>query len=66
MQQIQSKQLKIIIDEKGAELKSIYLHKSNLEYMWSGDPAFWAKTSPVLFPIVGTLKNNTYKYNNRE
>ncbi len=31
--------------------------------MWSGDPAVWGKTSPVLFPIVGTLKDNTYFYN---
>jgi galactose mutarotase-like enzyme len=31
--------------------------------MWSGDPAFWGKTSPILFPIVGTLKNDKYLYN---
>ena len=62
MHQIQSKQLVVSIDNKGAELKNIY-HKGNgLEYMWSGDPAYWAKTSPVLFPIVGTLKNNQFKY----
>lgn len=30
--------------------------------MWSGDPAFWGKHSPLLFPIVGTLKNNTYYF----
>lgn len=31
--------------------------------MWSGDPAYWGKFSPVLFPIVGELKDNTYQYN---
>lgn len=30
--------------------------------MWSGDPAFWGKHSPLLFPIVGTLRENTYHY----
>jgi galactose mutarotase-like enzyme len=30
--------------------------------MWSGDPAFWGKTSPILFPIVGTLKKDNYIY----
>ena len=30
--------------------------------MWGTDPAYWAKTSPVLFPIVGALKENTYYY----
>jgi galactose mutarotase-like enzyme len=54
--------LKVNVIEKGAELKSVVSKATNLEYMWSGDPAFWGKTSPVLFPIVGTLKNNTYLY----
>jgi galactose mutarotase-like enzyme len=31
--------------------------------MWEGDPKYWGKHSPVLFPIVGTLKNNSYIYN---
>lgn len=26
--------------------------------MWCGDPAFWGKTSPVLFPAIGNVKNN--------
>lgn len=59
---IEDQQLKISIHPKGAELQSIY-HKGNqTEYMWSGDPAFWGKHSPLLFPIVGTLKGNTYYY----
>jgi galactose mutarotase-like enzyme len=31
--------------------------------MWEGNPNFWGKHSPVLFPIVGTLKNNTFYHN---
>lgn len=46
--------------EKGAELQSLVNKKTGAEYMWSGDPAFWGKHSPVLFPIVGGLKNNEY------
>ena len=65
MQSIQNAQLKILIDEKGAELKSAFHHLHKLEYMWSGNPAYWAKSSPVLFPIVGTLKENTYFYKNK-
>jgi galactose mutarotase-like enzyme len=56
----------IEVSEKGAELQSIYHKQHKLEYMWSGDPAFWAKKSPVLFPIVGGLKNNTYRYKGKE
>ena len=29
------------------------------EYLWQGDPAFWGKHAPILFPIVGSLRNNT-------
>src|ERR1700690_1258731 len=62
---IENELLKVIINAKGAELQSIFHKTHQLEYMWSGDPAFWAKKSPVLFPIVGTLKNDTYFYNNK-
>lgn len=54
--------LNVGIREKGAELKSVKSKETGLEYMWSGDPAFWGKTSPILFPIVGTLKNDTYLF----
>jgi galactose mutarotase-like enzyme len=57
--------LKVGIDSKGAELKSVYHQVHQLEYMWGADPEFWAKTSPVLFPIVGTLKDNTFQYKGR-
>lgn len=51
------------INSKGAELNS--LKKENREYIWEGNPAFWGKHSPILFPIVGTLKDNSYTYNNQ-
>ena len=57
--------LKIVIAEKGAELQSIINKKTQLEYLWKGDPAFWGKKSPVLFPIVGTLKNDTYYFHDK-
>lgn len=57
---IQNEILSVTINEKGAELNNIYHKKYQLEYLWDADPAFWAKRSPVLFPVIGTLKNNTY------
>ncbi len=53
------------INHFGAELFSLKSNK-NTEYIWEGNPAFWGKHSPVLFPIVGTLKNNYYNYNGIE
>ncbi|RAJ23087.1 galactose mutarotase-like enzyme [Pedobacter cryoconitis] len=57
---LENENIKVTISAKGAELQSIKSKKDNLEYLWKGDPAFWGKFSPVLFPIVGALKNNTY------
>lgn len=48
------------INHLGAELFS--LESNNKEYIWEGNPDFWGKHSPILFPIVGTLKNNTYSF----
>lgn len=62
MHTIQSNKLNVAIDAKGAELKSIIHREHNLEYMWDAKPAVWGKTSPVLFPIVGALKNGAYHY----
>ncbi|RYY50904.1 MAG: aldose 1-epimerase family protein [Chitinophagaceae bacterium] len=57
--------IKLQVNERGAELTSCFDKQSQTEYMWNGDAAFWGKHSPVLFPIVGTLKENTYYYDNR-
>jgi galactose mutarotase-like enzyme len=65
MTTIENELLKVTIDPKGAELTSLTNKSVGLDYMWSGDPAFWAKHSPILFPIVGTLKQNTYHYNGK-
>lgn len=44
------------VTEHGAELVS--LQKDGREYMWSGDPAYWNRHAPILFPAVGKPYNN--------
>ena len=51
------------INTIGAEL--IQLEKDNKNYIWTVDEAFWNKTSPILFPIVGRLKNDSYSINGK-
>ncbi|WP_160718019.1 aldose 1-epimerase family protein [Chitinophaga solisilvae] len=63
---ISNDRLTITIAAAGAELQHIVHNDSGLDYMWGADPAVWGKKSPVLFPIVGGLKNNTYTYNGHE
>lgn len=52
------------ISSHGAELKSVL--KNDREYMWCADPAYWGRTSPVLFPIVGGLKDKRYIFDGKE
>lgn len=54
--ELTTKNAKALIASEGAELKSLVI--GGREIMWCGDPAFWGKTSPVLFPAIGNVKNN--------
>lgn len=56
--------LEVSINLLGAELSSI--KSNNKEYLWQGDKAYWHEQSPILFPIVGKLKNDKYYYNGIE
>lgn len=49
----------------GAELFSLK-NDQNKEYIWEGNPVFWGKHSPILFPIVGSLKNNSYHFDGKQ
>lgn len=60
---ISNAQLSATINTLGAEL--ISLVKNNKNYIWQVDETFWNKTSPILFPIVGRLKNDSYTYNGK-
>ncbi|UYO35605.1 aldose 1-epimerase family protein [Bacillus zhangzhouensis] len=65
MRTIESDQLSVQIHEKGAEVREVIDKESGRHYMWSGDPAYWGRVSPVLFPIVGRLMNDQYKIDNQ-
>ena len=66
MQTLKNHNLTIKINPKGAELISVFNHESQTEFIWSADTAFWGKSSPVLFPIVGALKDNLYRFEGQE
>ncbi|WP_445715999.1 aldose 1-epimerase family protein [Flavobacterium sp.] len=55
---ISNHKIKATINTLGAEL--IRLEKDNQNYIWTIDENYWNKTSPILFPIVGRLKNDSY------
>lgn len=59
MQTLRNDILTVEVSEHGAELQSI--RKGTTEYLWQGDPAYWGRRSPVLFPIVGSVWEKRYK-----
>lgn len=48
------------VSEHAAEITSFRNHQTGIEYMWQGDPTFWAGRNPILFPIVGNTYSKTY------
>ena len=66
MQTLKNNQLTVKINPKGAELSSLFNIENQTEYLWNADPTFWGKSSPVLFPIVGALKNDIYRFEGKE
>jgi galactose mutarotase-like enzyme len=63
---IESSKLKVEVSESGAEMKSIFDKERNKELIWQADPAFWPRRAPVLFPIVGKLKDNKFRFEGKE
>ncbi len=55
---LNNSRLQIAVSRVGAELQSLKSRVSDDEYLWQGDPAVWGGRAPILFPIVGSLKNN--------
>ena len=57
---LENEKLRVEIDSFGAEIKSVISKADPRAYMSCGDTKSWARTSPVLFPFVGSLKNKEY------
>lgn len=63
---LENKKIKIEVDTQGAQLQKLILKKDDKNYLWHGNSEFWGRKAPVLFPIVGRLKENQYIYQNQE
>lgn len=59
---LENELIKAEIESFGGELKSLVHKATGQEYMWEADPAFWGKTSPILFPFIGKLEGASYEY----
>ena len=58
---LSNKWLQVEFTENGAEMQRILGLHSKHEYLWNGDPTYWDRHNPLLFPIVGKLRNGETK-----
>lgn len=63
---ISNSDLCVTVSTDGAEMTSIRSAVSGVEYLWQGDPKFWKRHAPVLFPIVGSLWEGRYRLSGKE
>ena len=54
--------LRVEVEERGAQLCRVYDKKNGNEILWEGKEPFWRYHAPILFPIVGRVANNEYRY----
>ncbi len=62
MNEIKNKNLKVVINPKGAELWSIQ-DENGVEYLWQGDKNIWGSRAPNLFPYIARLTDGKYTLN---
>ncbi|EEP9868051.1 aldose 1-epimerase family protein [Listeria monocytogenes] len=60
MIKLENEVLLVEMKTAGAELTRIFHKDTGLEYLWNADSKFWGRHSPVLFPTVGRLVDDTY------
>ncbi|HFK0654788.1 TPA: aldose 1-epimerase family protein [Listeria monocytogenes] len=60
MIKLENEVLLVEMKTAGAELTRIFHKDTGLEYLWNADSKFWGRHSPVLFPTVGRLVEDTY------
>ena len=63
---LENEYLRVEASAFGAELQSIKDKTTDFEYLWHGDKAYWARRSPILFPIVGKVWNGRMLYQGKE
>ena len=63
---LENEQIEVTVNIHGAELRSLKSKADGQEYLWNADAKYWGRTSPVLFPFVGGVKNKVYRHEGKE
>ncbi len=59
---LKNDKLAISISSLGAELQSIRRLEDGTEYLWQGDPTYWANRATNIFPVCGRMIEGKYTY----
>lgn len=63
MYTIENEYLFAQVKPEGAELTNLIHKESKRAFLWHGNPKYWGRHAPILFPFVGKLKNGTVNHN---
>ena len=53
--------IKVGTKSKGGEWCSFINKQNMVEYLWQADPQYWGRSSCILFPTIGKLKDGQYR-----
>ena len=53
-------------DTYACEIASFRRKDKDIEYMWNGDPAYWANRNPLLFPHVSAPENKILNFKGKD
>lgn len=62
---LENEYLRVAISAQGAEMRSILNKRNNTEQLWHGAAAVWQDRAPWLFPMIGQLRNGSYRMNGK-
>jgi len=63
---IENEFLRASFTARGAEWRSLVEKARGREYLWQAHPGYWNRTAPVLFPLVGGLKEGRFEYRGKQ
>lgn len=59
---IENERLRLVVSRLGAEMHSLRDKRTETEFLWQGDETYWGRRAPILFPIIGRVRNGIYSF----
>lgn len=66
MYKIENEELLAEFELHGAQLRRLKSKVKAKDFLWHGDAKYWKRSAPILFPIVGRLKNDQYQFEGKK